>query len=297
MLLDRRIPFTYILQKVRIELLAIVVLGLVLHYLTTRFDQSLPEMPLAIPAFLGTAISVILSFKMSQSYDRWWEARKIWGSIVNDSRTLVLQLQAFVPAKNQNIIREMAYRQIAWCYSLGQSLRGLTPTDNIAAFMTEEEVGQVASAKNAPLAILQLNSNQISELKKQNEIDTFSHIQLDNTLVRLCDSMGRAERIRSTVFPSTYRIFLHFTIYIFVITLSISLNNIETVFELPLLIVLSSSFFLIEKSAYHMQDPFSNKPSDTPVTSIARTIEINIKELLNEKDIPQPVQTEKFYLM
>jgi putative membrane protein len=282
---------------VRIELLAIVVLGLVLHYLTTRFDQSLPEMPLAIPAFLGTAISVILSFKMSQSYDRWWEARKIWGSIVNDSRTLVLQLQAFVPAKNQNIIREMAYRQIAWCYSLGQSLRGLTPTDNIAAFMTEEEVGQVASAKNAPLAILQLNSNQISELKKQNEIDTFSHIQLDNTLVRLCDSMGRAERIRSTVFPSTYRIFLHFTIYIFVITLSISLNNIETVFELPLLIVLSSSFFLIEKSAYHMQDPFSNKPSDTPVTSIARTIEINIKELLNEKDIPQPVQTEKFYLM
>jgi putative membrane protein len=297
MLLDKRIPFTYIIQKIRIELLAIIVLGLVLHYLTTRYDQNLPEMPLAIPAFLGTAISVILSFKMSQSYDRWWEARKIWGSIVNDSRTFVMQAQAFIPAKHHNIIKEMSYRQIAWCYSLGQTLRGLNPLEHLSQFMKNEDIKKVESSKNVPLAIIELNSKQISEFKTQNEIEIFSQIQLDNTIVRLVDSMGRAERIRSTIFPSTYRIFLHFTIYIFVITLSISLNNIETVFELPLLIVLSSSFFLIEKSAYHMQDPFSNKPSDTPVTSIARTIEINIKELLNEKDLPQPVQPEKFYLM
>ncbi|WP_316809380.1 bestrophin family ion channel [Pedobacter agri] len=72
-------------------------------------------MPLGIPAFLGTAISVILSFKLNQSYDRWWEARKIWGSIVGDSRTFVLQLQSFLYTGNDDAILTLCFRYIAWC--------------------------------------------------------------------------------------------------------------------------------------------------------------------------------------
>lgn len=108
--------------------------------------------------------------------------------------------------------------------------------------------------------------------------------------------MGMAERIKSTVFPITYHIFLHFFIYIFIVTLSIALRDIESYFEIPLLLVISTTFFLLEKSATHLQDPFRNRPTDTPVTSIARTIEINIKDLLKEKDIPKQHQPEKFYL-
>lgn len=109
--------------------------------------------------------------------------------------------------------------------------------------------------------------------------------------------MGMAERIKSTIFPTTYRSFLHFIIYVFIITLSISLRDIESYFEIPLLLIISSAFFLLEKSAKHLQDPFSNLPTDTAMTAIARTIEINIKQLINEKEIPNPQQPANFYLL
>jgi putative membrane protein len=233
---------------------------------------------------------------MSQSYDRWWEARKVWGSIVNDSRTLVLQLQGFV-VNDEQTIKRLAYRQMAFSYALGQSLREADVMQYSGSFLSEQDRAKLATHKNIPLAIMQMNAYDIKKLKEDGQIDVFSHVQLDNTLVRLVDSQGKAERIKSTVFPSTYRIFLHFIIYIFVITLSIALDNIDSLFELPLLLVIASCFFLIEKSAFHLQDPFSNKPSDTSVTAIARTIEINTKQLLGEANVPEPLQPNDFFLM
>jgi putative membrane protein len=123
------------------------------------------------------------------------------------------------------------------------------------------------------------------------------HLQIDDTLTRLCDSMGKAERIKSTVFPVTYRLFLHFTIYLFVVILSIALKGVDTYFEIPLLTLISMVFFLIEKSATHLQDPFRNRPSDIPVTAIARTIEINIRQLLGEEDVPKTLAAEDYYLL
>lgn len=106
--------------------------------------------------------------------------------------------------------------------------------------------------------------------------------------------MGGAERISKTVFPSTYRLVLHFIIYIFVITLAISLKGTNNIFVLPLLLLISASFFSIEKIAYHLQDPFRNLPSDVPVTE---TIEINIRQLLSEEIIQAPKQPKSYYVM
>ncbi len=296
MLLNKRIPITYIFNKVKIELIYVLIVSLVAIYLTEEFKDFLPEMPLTIPAFIGTAISILLSFKLNQSYDRWWEARRVWGSIVNDSRNLVLQLNNLTAKGNEETIKKIAYRQIAWCYSLGQTLRGLNPLDNLEEFLSQEDFEEIKKHSNKPLAILQLNGMDIKKLKEDGQMDIFSQLQLDRTIVRLCDAQGMSERIKNTVFPVTYRLFLHFIIYLFVVTLSISLTDVAGLFEIPLLLVLSGAFFLLEKSATHMQDPFENKPTDTAVTAIARTIEINIKQLLKETDIPQPHQPDKFHL-
>lgn len=295
MLLNKPIPFSYILNKVKFDLFAVLFVSVSVLFLTERYKVLLPNIPLTIPAFIGTAISILLSFKLSQSYDRWWEARKVWGNIVNDSRSFIIQLNAFVSKGNEKAIKKIAYRQIAWCYSLGQSLRGLNPTENIDKLITHEDLEEIKQFSNKPLALLNIHSKDIKELKENNHLDVFSHLQLDNTLVRLCDAQGKSERIKSTVFPVTYRIFLHGIIYLFVITLSISLVDIEGYFEVPLLLLISSAFFLLEKSATHMQDPFENRPTDTAVTAIARTIEINIKQLIKETETPQPHPAEKFY--
>ncbi|TDO24547.1 bestrophin family protein [Pedobacter duraquae] len=297
MLLKKPLPLSYIFNKVKYELTYVLVIGLVVYYLTTRFDSFIPEMPLGIPAFLGTAISVILSFKLNQSYDRWWEARKIWGSIVNESRTFILQLQSFVDKSRHTDIKQIGYRQIAWCYSLSQSLRGLDPVANIDDFLSEEDLLHIGKHNNKHLAILQLNTLHITDLREKDKLHIFGHVQINNTLVNFSNAMGMAERIKTTVFPVTYRYFLHLTIYLFLITLSISLRDIESYFEIPLLLVISAAFFLLEKTASHLENPFSNLPTDTAMTTISRTIEINIKQLLNEQDIPQPLSQESFYIL
>jgi len=271
------------------------IVALFVHFITQTYNELLPKMPLTIPAFIGTAISILLSFKLNQSYDRWWESRKIWGAIVNDSRSLVIQLQSLTSKGNDMMIKKIAFRQIAWCYSLGQSLRGLNPIENLEKFISTNDLEEIQQHNNKPLALLRLHGLDIKELKEKNQLETFSQVQLDNTLVRLCDCQGKAERIKTTIFPVTYRLFLHAIIYLFVVTLSISLDDEEGLFEIPLLLLISSAFFLLEKSATHMQDPFENRPTDTAVTAIARTIEINIKQLIKETEIPQPVQPEKFY--
>jgi putative membrane protein len=295
MLLNKRIPIIYIFNKVKVELAYVLLVSLVVLYFTTEFNYMLPEMPLTIAAFMGTAISILLSFKLNQSYDRWWEARKIWGSIVNDSRSFVMQLLTLTDGSNATI-KKIAYRQIAWCYSLGQTLRGLNPIDKLEDFLSAEELNILQRHSNKPLALLRLHGKDLEQMKKENQLNTFTHLQLDNTLVRLCDAQGKAERIKSTVFPVTYRKFLHFFIYLFVVTLSVSLKDVAWYFEIPLLLLISAAFFLLERSATHMQDPFNNKPTDTAVTAIARTIEINIKELLEEEDIPKPLAPSEFYL-
>lgn len=295
MLLDKRIPVQYIINKVKYELVYVLVVSLTVLLITERYKEMLPSIPITIPAFLGTAISILLSFKLNQSYDRWWEARKVWGSIVNDSRSLVIQLNSFVSNGNEKTIRKMALRQIAWCYSLGQSLREKSPVENFGHLLSTDEIENIMQQSNKPLALIQNHAIDIKTLKENKQLDIFSQIQIDNTLVRLCDSQGKAERIKSTVFPVTYRIFLHGIIYLFVVTLSISLVDIEGYFEIPLLILISAAFFLLEKSATHMQNPFENRPSDTAVTAIARTIEINIKELIKDSEIPQPFKDEDFY--
>jgi ion channel-forming bestrophin family protein len=297
MLLNKRIPFWFIFNKIKVELLFVSVIAMIVYFITHLFREEIPPMPINIPAFLGTAISIILSFKLNQSYDRWWEARKIWGTIVNESRNLVLQLQSFVAKGNEGDIRTIAYRQIAWCFSLGNALRELNSAEGLDRFLSHQEIDGIKQHSNKPLAIQQLNAGHIRALRQKDAIDAFSHVQVNTTITNLVNAMGMAERIKSTVFPATYRLFLHFFIYLFVVALSISLSGIESYFEIPLLLVISSVFFLLERTATHLQDPFNNKPTDTAMTAIATTIEINLKQLVGDAQVPKPASQDKFYLM
>ncbi|MBP7513242.1 MAG: hypothetical protein KA791_01765 [Flavobacteriales bacterium] len=123
MLLDKKIPRGYILGKIKYDILYIASIGLLVYGIKRKYIDVLPDIPIAIPAFIGTAISVILSFKLNRSYDRWWEARKPWGGIVNESRDLLLQLQAFLPLAERLHLRTIGHRQIAWCHALGRAAR------------------------------------------------------------------------------------------------------------------------------------------------------------------------------
>jgi putative membrane protein len=301
MLLDTRLPIRYIFRDILPDLIRVFLISVIFQLLKQFLAQDIPLIPLQLPTVLGGSISLLLAFKISQSYDRWWEARKVWGAITNDSRTLVLQARTFV--SNPDLlpgdlsIQVLAYRQIAWCYSLGQTLRGLDPMHCLDQFLPKQELAYIERHANKPLALLDLHAQQIKDLFQQDAINSYQQVQLDATLVRLCDAMGRAERINSTVFPTSYRLLVYLFIYLFLITLSLGL--VETIgrWEVPLLLGIATTYFLLERTARYLQDPFNNRPTDTPVTTIARNIEINLKQLLGNTTVPSPFAAERYYRM
>lgn len=303
MLINKRIPFSYIFRKVYKDVIRVLTISVIIHLLKLFYTDHIPEIPFLLPSLLGTSISLILAFNINQSYDRWWEARKVWGAIVNDSRSLVLQLKGFISdqvlsvQESDSILKKMAFRQIAWCYSLGQSLRGLDAAAGITEYISEEERDFIKTQNNKPFSLLLFHMNDLKTLYNDNAINSYQQVQIDSTIIRLCDSMGKAERINSTVFPVTYILFVHFFIFLFLITLSLALVETIGFFEIPVLTAIASTFFLLEKTARHLQDPFRNKPTDTAVTAIARTIEINLKQILEEQKVPKPLEPVGFYLM
>lgn len=300
MLLDTKLPISYIFKHILPDILRVLLISIFFQVLKMRFSEYLPVIPLQLPTILGSSISLLLAFNISQSYDRWWEARKLWGAIVNDSRSLVIQVSGFVDesflrrGEADSPFRTFVYRQIAWCYGLGEALRSHDPLPAMQPYLTEREMAFIKGHTNKPLA---LHIEQIKELYQQQALNSFQEVQLNSTLVRLCDSMGATERIKNTVFPSSYRLLIHFFIYLFLGTLSLGLVETIGLWEFPILLIIASTYFLLERTARYLQDPFTNKPTDTPVTSISRTIEINLKQLLHEKDIPAPFAPQDYYLM
>lgn len=147
MLTDKHVPFKYIFDKVKVDVFRVLLISVAFHTLKIFFGDYLILIPFQLPAILGTAISLLLAFNINQSYDRWWEARKVWGAIVNDSRSLILQVKGFISHDYEHkegasfVVKKIAYRQIAWCYCLGQSLRGQTPiTPEQERYLSEEEL-------------------------------------------------------------------------------------------------------------------------------------------------------------
>lgn len=300
MLLKKNIPIGYVLGKVRIELLIILLYSLSIAVIHEWFLVVPISIPLAVPAILGTVISLLLGFRSNQAYDRWWEARQIWGAIVNDSRTLARQILSFTESQYeedevQQMRQRMIRRQIAWCYALGQSLRRLSPTSGLDKFLSRRDLENLSRYNNVPMALLDQQARDLRRGLEEGYFNRYQQIELDRTLTRLCDSMGKCERIKNTVFPSTYSSYIHFSLLLFICMLPFGVIDYFGFLEVPLVVAISACFLLIEKMAIHLQDPFENKPTDTPMTAIAATIEKDLRQLLHDQELPEEERKESFY--
>ncbi|MCH2043685.1 MAG: hypothetical protein MK212_06045 [Saprospiraceae bacterium] len=307
MLKDQRVPILFILHKIRWQAPLVLIYAFSLEAYFMYYHPYSTEkalIPLGVPSTLGTAISLILAFRTGQAYGRWWEARKVWGAIVNDSRTLMRQVLSFPTANAllqkaqlKALQQEIAYRQITWCHALGRSLRKQPALER--SFLSDAEQTQVEKHSNIPNALLQQHSLSLKQLYETETIDSYQYTQMDDTLSRLCDAMGKSERIKNTVFPKTYSIFIEALLYLFVILLPLGLTDYLGAFiAAPMIATISIVFFLLEETAIRMQDPFENCPMDTPVTAIANTIETNLRQMLDEESVEELQTHDKsFYVL
>lgn len=279
MLLNKRISIFDFVKTIQVDLLIISIYAVLIAVSDKDSSTNSINIPIPITVSLGTAVILLLAFRTNQSYDRWWEARIVWGAIVNDSRTLIRQMQTFSSGNTPDtVVQSMAARQIIWCYALAESLRKLPFSPRIATYLQEQKI----EADNIPNALLSLHSQQIREAYEQGYINSYQQVQLDTTVSRLTDSMGRCERIKNTVFPKSYSLLIHLIIYLFATLLPFGLSDANISVEIGLTIVIPTVFIAIERTSILMQDPFENKPLDTPMTALSETIEINLRQMTGD---------------
>ncbi|TDO23187.1 bestrophin family protein [Pedobacter duraquae] len=309
MLLKENIPISYIFGKIWRETTFVTIYAVLIAVLYNSYHFTRISIPIAVPTILGTVISLLLAFKSNQAYDRWWEARTIWGAIVNDSRTLTRQLLTFVDNRYDTVeerafCERMAKRQMAWCYALSRHLRGQDALYGLQRLVSKEDMEVIKNYHNVPLALLELQGMDVRNAFKLDWINSFQQVELDNTLTRFSNEMGGCERIKNTIFPATYSVYIHFSVMLFILLLPFGLIEFFGIVEIPLVIAIASSFFLIEKMAIHLQDPFENKPTDTPTSTISRNIERDLSQMLKnnfnqDEKLPAggPIKSKLFYIL
>lgn len=249
----------------------------------------------SISAVMGTAIAILLGFRTSAAYERWWEARKIWGSIVNDSRTLVRQAIGFFvndDEKKEEVVILAKY-QIAFCYALSTGLRKIALAGEVQSNLSEQDYNVVRTQSNIPNAILKLMEDRISQLFRQGKIDTYHFAAIDQTLKGLCDHMGKSERIKNTVFPVHYGFFIRLSIIIFALLLPLEVVEFLGIFTIPITFATILFISVIESIANYLQDPFENRAADIGMSTICRTIEINLLQMTGVKEVPQMLKPDK----
>ncbi|MGN7756412.1 bestrophin family protein [Chryseobacterium sp. 22532] len=291
MLLNKKISIWYFIREIKNQILYMGIFAVSIGLLDLLPWFRKISLPLNIPALLGTAVSLLLAFRTSQSYERWWEARTVWGAIVNDSRTLMRLIIQFFPAGEDKIIKEFAERQIIWTYALGESLRRQPFSDRVQNYLDDHQI----KATNIPNALLDVHSQRLRNIAFSKGL-TELH-QLNAVIMRLCDNMGRCERLKNTVFPRSYSILLHTLIYVFAAILPFGLDDSQLAVEILITFLIPVMFLAIEKTSIIMQDPFENGPVDIPVTALAQTIEINIKEMIGDQNIPVKKDNSLYYEM
>ncbi len=296
MLLNKRISIIDFIKTIKVDIALITSYAVIVGVLDQYGFLNKISVPIGITAVFGTAVALLLAFRTNQSYERWWEARIIWGAIVNDSRTLVRQCVSFFERSNEHyeiLVREMANRQIIWCYALGESLRKLPFSHRVKAHTESNKI----EAFNIPNALLSQHSETLLKAKEKKMVNDFQQVQIDSTIARLCDSMGKCERIKNTVFPKAYSLLIHTIIYVFATMLPFGLSDEYLAVEIGLTICIPIIFIAIEKTSILMQDPFENRPLDTPMTDLAETVEINIKQMIGETDVLEKKKPTDYYVL
>ena len=290
-------------------------------------NVSIPWQPLGV---IGIAVAFYLGFKNNSSYDRTWEARKIWGSIVNDSRSFAAAVASFIKTGNEeeetSIKRALVYRHIAWLAALRYQLRLSKPWEHInerlkgvyvptvcEAYFNEldvelkdlipsDELHTYKSKTNMAAQMLAVQTEKLKQLKDLGHVTEMEHFRLQELVGNLYDNQGRCERIKNFPFPRQYASTALWTTFVFSALIPFGLLDVFTGsswvwLTVPFSALIIWIFFLMEMIGDYSENPFEGTYNDVPITSIARAIEIDLREMINDPNIPEPISEQNGFLM
>lgn len=244
------------------------------------------EFPALFPGLLGTALAFFIGFNNNQAYGRWWEGRIIWGGLVNESRTWARNVITFFG--DGEVSRRLVRRQLAFIYALKDALRS-ADTGVWKGFLNDVEREAIGAARNKHNAVLLLQGREVQAAYTQKHIDGYQLLELQRALSNLTNEMGRAERIKGTVFPTTYGYYTYTFIFVFIVSITAVLSATIGPWSILFGWLVGYVFVTIHTIGQVLLDPFDPLPTGLALDQISRNIEINLLEMLGEKELPAPV--------
>lgn len=267
--------------------------------------------PFSISAILGSALAIFIAFRNNSSYSRWWEARTLWGSIINSSRVLARLIitftdshahqQNYEKARSEQFKKEMIYKVIAWAHVLRLHLRNQDYWQGLKAFLSEQEFENLIKSQNKPNFIHLISGKKIYEAMANGTLGGFDSFQMEGQLLALANYQGGCERIKNTPLLRQYDFFTRVFLYAFMLLLPFSLIGDFTKMNIaymmiPVSIIISFLFAIIGKVGEVNEDPFENRITDVPLTDMCNTIERDLREMLGETDLPIKLEAENGFL-
>jgi ion channel-forming bestrophin family protein len=312
-----------------------------LYYLKI-ISFSIPWLPVSV---VGTAVSFYVGFKNNQAYDRMWEARKIWGGIVNESRTWGMMVDGFVSnlfAERQENLeklhetkKRLIYRHIAWLYAHRSQLLVPTSWEHISQggltaftarkyqnkfgvglidddvtrselqqFLPAEEYEKLIANANTATQIINAQSRELSQLRDEGLIDDFRHMEMTSVLRAFYTQQGMNERIKKFPLPRQYANMSRYFVGIFIMLLPFSMipellkiGDWGFWLSIPITALIGWVFVVMEIVGDYTENPFQGMANDIPMLSLCRTIEIDLREMLGETDLPPSIAAKSGVLM
>ncbi|EJL69171.1 bestrophin family protein [Chryseobacterium populi] len=285
---------------------------------------SFPWQPIAI---MGTAVAFIVGFKNNASYSRLWEARQIYGAIINDSRSFGYIVRDALSGKNPGRVNEMFSRHYAWLTALRFQLREPRNWENmntaqfdeyskkyeiperlskiedeLRKYLSDQETSYILSKKNRATQLMARQSKELSEAYAKSEINDFQWTQINQQLVKFTDNQGKAERIKNFPYPRNFSSITTYLLLLFIVFVPFGLlkefdklgdgtllEGFTLWFNIPFSLLVTWCFYTLDSVGEASVNPFEGSPNDVPITQISRTIEIDMRDMLDESNLPPAI--------
>lgn len=307
---------------------ALLVLGIVPVILYQVVGIKWLAIPWSVVALLGTATAFIVGFKNTQSYNRAWEAQQVWVAIANNSKTWGTICRDYLnnPAKS----KELIYRHFAWLTAMRYQMREvkvwetrvkkhnalyrqfycipeeeMTLEAELAKYLSATEVKYILTKQNRAIQIMSLQSKAAKDLLNSNEIVINYFLEIEKAINGFYDLQGRSERIKNFPYPRQYSTINNFFIKLFCFLLPFGMlkefdklnESIDGILKgnmvwlvIPFSVIISWMYTSLEQVGESSENPFEGSANDVPVSQMSRSIEIDLREMLGETDLPPALQ-------
>ena len=245
-----------------------------------NFLVVLPDVSMTAMGVFGIALSLFLGFRNNAAYERWWEARKLWGQIIADSRAMSLEASAYLTDIAEQR-RLLGYLQL-FLYHHRQQLRGGEHGAAPAGWGTETERSKLISAANPAAVALTMAADFLQELHQRQQLDDFGRLTLTKRLAQLAYAQAGNERIASTPLPFVYSLLVRRTTYLYCLLLPFGLLSAAGWFSPLVAAVVAYVFFGLQAVTNELEHPFADVDNALPLGAITRTAENAILEALGE---------------